>query len=154
MVNRYPKWYAEGSTYPAPAKAATFTLGPNRRSTGWLTTKLNHLTNAPATIVHTRTVGRRARLTVTFDLPDLRYGSAARVLVRRADGTVRLLKIQPNSKGYGVITVGFGRGIVNSVTVIAVNGSTRYSCWQRTSFACNGIPLDQGRRVWFRATLR
>jgi len=151
--NRNPSLYDEGASYPAPVTAPSFTLGPSKRSTGWLQTKLNHLTNAPALIVPGPKAPLQGHLTVDFDLPNLSNGSAARLVIRFKSGAVTWKRVKLSAAGNASVRVGFGRSTVRSVTVIPVNGSSRYTCWQGTNWSCMGVPLDQNRLVLFRARL-
>jgi hypothetical protein len=152
MWNRYKQWYQDGASYPSAATAKAYTLGPGHTSTGWQVTHLNHLAALPATIRPAANASTSAHVTISFDLPNTIYGSAARVLVRTHSGVVAH-RLTLSSGGNGSVRVNFARGTITAVTVIVVNGSGRYSCWNGTQWSCAGTPLDQGRTYQFRASL-
>jgi len=154
MWNRDKLLYHDGALYPPAVAVQRFTLGPSHRSTGWLTLHLNHLANAPAQLIPGSAQPRSGHVTIRFDLPDLVAGSGARVLVRTSAGSVVLHRVALDADGNGSVRVEFGHGLTGNVTLIAVNGSSRYAhCFTGSSWSCSGYPVDQGLAYKVSATL-
>lgn len=151
--NRNKQRYDEGRSYPAPVKVQRFTLGPAHRGTGLLSVRMNHMSNLPAVVQPGSRAPMNGHVTIRFDLPDRSRGPAARVLVRFRSGLVATHQVPLGPAGGGTIRVKFGRGAVSGVTVLAVNGSSRYTCSRGTALSCHGTPLDNGRRYAFSAHL-
>jgi hypothetical protein len=155
MWNRDKALYQEGASLPAAPSAQQFHLGPTRKSTRWLSARINHLTYLPAALVPGTRQPRGGHVTIRFDLPPTSIGSAARVIVRFTGGKVVLHRVTLNSKGNGSLRVAFGHGTTSSVLVILINGSGRYTnCFTAgTQWSCAGTPVDQGKTESFNATL-
>jgi len=153
-LNRRAKTtYNEGATYPNAPLAGKFGLSSTRRSTTWLSVRIDHLANATARITPGASLkASNWRLRVNFNLPNKTRGSAATVQVYKRNGSVAVFPITLNSSGDTTKTFPFSVGSVKYVEVTATNASTRYQCWQGTGWSCLGKPLDQNLAFDFRAT--
>jgi len=133
--------FAEGAGWPRPAAAAV-----RRLSAGSPTARrrlsLDHLTFRQVVARPARDLKGRWRLRVVIDGPRARTAPAAYVVVRTAQGGVRQRPVTLDDTGAGRTTVAFRAGSTRDVHVVVVNGSTRYSCWHRTSWACQGRARD------------
>lgn len=146
--------YSEGEAYrPAPLWTRG-SLGPSRRSSGWQSTSLDHLTSA--TIRFGPASGLRAsswRLRLDLDLPDTARGSAAVVTTRTANGRFRDVPVRLDRSGDARVRVPFSVRDVRYVTVTLVNGSRRLDCDQNTDYACQGDPRDDALPARIRGTV-
>jgi hypothetical protein len=150
--------YADGFAYPASPTARTWALRPSRPSSGWQNPRLSHLANRFYSFKPGKGVRGRAWLRFIVDLPVLKTGPAANVLIFWRTGTTSLLPIRLNRQGNGTRRVTFRRDRVTRVDLILTNSSTRYdltTCWQGwTSYSCGGaLPRDDRRVYRFRADL-
>jgi hypothetical protein len=150
--------YADGLAYPVAPTARTWALRPSRPSSRWQNPRLSHLANRFYSFKPGKGVRGRAWLRFIVDLPVLKTGPAANVLVFWRTGTTSLLPIRLNRFGNGTRRVTFRRDRVTRVDLILTNTSTRYdssTCWQGwTSYSCGGaLPRDDGRVYRFRADL-
>jgi hypothetical protein len=150
--------YADGFAYPAAPTARTWALRPSRPSSRWQAPRLSHLSNRFYSFKPGKGVRGRAWLRFIVDLPVLKTGPAANVLIFWRAGTTSLLPIRLNRQGNGTRRVTFRRDRVTRVDLILTNTSTRYvlrTCWQGyTSYSCGGaLPRDDGRIYRFRADL-
>jgi hypothetical protein len=150
--------YADGFAYPVAPTARTWALRPSRPSSQWQNPRLSHLANRFYSFKPGKGVRGRAWLRFIVDLPVLKTGSAANVLIFWRTGTTSLLPIRLNRLGNGTRRVTFRRDRVTRVDLILTNTSTRYdpaTCWQGwTSYSCGGaLPRDDGRVYRFRADL-
>jgi hypothetical protein len=154
-VNRFPaRFYQEGSTYPAARVTAGYTLRPRAATTGLRSVRILHLASRYYSFTPGRHTSASARLRVGVDLPLVRYGSRASLLVRYTDGTVTPLTIPLDSRGDGSRTVPFGRGTVRAVFLVLTNASARMRCGEGTVYSCEGDGVDDLRYYRFRARLR
>ncbi|MDO9456886.1 MXAN_6640 family putative metalloprotease [Nocardioides sp.] len=142
--------YPEGSVYPLPPVVPRRLSATARRTT--VTTRLDHLTSRAVRLSPRGSLPRGQRLALALDAPDRSRGSAAYLVLTRADGSVQQRQIRLNRRGFGKTRVRFDRS-TTSVTVVLANASTRYRCDRGTTLACEGTPLDQRRRFVFRASL-
>jgi hypothetical protein len=79
------------------------------------------------------------------DGPPARTAPAAYVVVQTTQG-VRERPIALDDSGAGRTTVAFAAGRTRAAHVVVANGSTRYACWRRTSWACQGRARDDDER--------
>jgi hypothetical protein len=154
-VNVFPaSFYEEGAAYPTPPIVRQATLTARRQIVSLLA-QLDHLTSAQHSLRAGAGVGANARLRVTFDLPPRAQGSQATLVVVRANGGLRFVRVALNAQGDGAATVPFGRGTIRSVRVVLANASTRYTnCYVGLPFACYGFPVDDDRVYRYTARLR
>jgi len=136
--------FAEGAGWPRPAAAAVRRLSVDA-PTARRRLSLDHLTYRQVVARPARGLQGRWRLRVVVDGPRARTAPAAYVVVRTTQG-LRQRPIALDATGAGRTTVAFGRGYTRDVHVVVVNGSTRYSCWHRTSWACQGRARDDDQR--------
>jgi hypothetical protein len=153
-VNRIPaSFYAEGAEYPAARPAAGYVLGPSRRSTSWLSYRINHLAHRYLVLKPSGSAAANMRIRVRVDLPNLSTGSVAKVLVRYVGGAYKLRPIALDSAGNGSVVAQLGRGVVKEADLILTNASARFECWEGTNYSCNGRALDDGRTYAFRVNV-
>ncbi|MGH3052375.1 MAG: MXAN_6640 family putative metalloprotease [Gaiellaceae bacterium] len=150
--------YADGFAYPVSPTARTWAIRPSRPSSRWQNPRLSHLANRFYSFKPGKGLRGRAWLRFIVDLPALKTGPAANVLIFWRTGTTSLLPIRLNRQGNGTRRVTFRRDRVTRVDLILTNSSTRYdltTCWQGwTSYSCGGaLPRDDGRVYRFRADL-
>jgi hypothetical protein len=105
---------------------------------------LDHLTYRQVLARPARDLAGRWRLQVTVHAPGSRTAPAAYVVVRTKRGT-RQRPVDIGAAGVGSTSVAFRAGYTKAVHVVVVNGSTRYRCWRRTSWACQGRARDDGK---------
>lgn len=149
---RPAKTYSEGATYPVPF-TPRISLGPKGQTTGWLGTKLHHLSAIYVSYVPGKNAPPARRLLLGVDGPPRGTAPAARVMIRFDGGRVKTEAIRLNKRGNGEVRVPFGRSSVRSVTVAMVNGSTRYTrCSTKTvPYSCGGRSKDDDRLYKVRA---
>jgi hypothetical protein len=147
--------YDEGfaNTYPqAPLSAAAMTLSSASPSRSKSVT-VNHLTSRYYKFTRGAGAGSSARLRFVLDLPATKTGTFASALVFDSGGGVTPYEFSISSVGDGTFNVPFGSNVTR-VDLVLTNGSTRYSCWRGTVYACMGRPTDDGRTYRFTARLR
>src|SRR5919204_900177 len=153
-VNRVPgSFYAEGAEYPAARAAAGYALGPSRHSTGWLSYRIKHLAQRYVVLKPRLTAPPDMHVRVRVDLPNLRSGPVANLLIHYVGGGLSLRPISLDSTGRGSRVVPLGRGAVRRVDLILTNASARFHCWQGTNYSCAGLPVDDLRTYRFVATV-
>lgn len=143
--------YAEGRAWPRPAApAATWRLTRDRpRAATTLT--INHLASRSIRIDPQAGVrGRELHLTV--DGPAARTDPAAYLLVKRP-GKVTKRAISLDAQGRGQLALRLTRS-TRSATVVLVNASTRFSCWHRSTWSCQGRARDDRQRFEVTAVAR
>jgi hypothetical protein len=116
--------------------------------------RILHLASRYYSFTPGRHTSTGAKLRVSVDLPFVRYGSRASLLVRYAGGTVTPVTIPLDSHGDGSRTAPFGRGTVRAVLLVLTNASPRLRCGEGTAYSCEGDGLDDLRFFRFRARLR
>lgn len=143
--------YAEGRSnrYPNAPLADRAVLGAGA-TTGWGTLRLDHLAAGTVRLEPERGLGRAWDVRLELDLPSLVRGGAAVVTAKPRGGRVTSRLVRTDPDGSGTLRVPFGA--TEWVEVTLVNTSSRYRCWQATSFACRGLPLDDRRIFRLRAT--
>ncbi|MDN4173991.1 hypothetical protein QWY28_13600 [Nocardioides sp. SOB77] len=143
--------YAEGraNDYPNAPLADRAVLGRGA-STGWGSLRLDHLAASTIRVRPGAGVPRSGRLSLQLDLPSAARGGTAVVTSKPRGGSVRTRLVRTDRDGDATLRVPFGSTAWVEVTL--ANTSSRYRCWQATSFACMGLPLDDGREFRVRAT--
>ncbi len=96
---------------------------------------------------------KRWRLRVVVDGPSARTSPGAYLVVRTKHGVTKR-PIRLNAKGRGHTSVGFTSRNVVSATIVLVNASTRFSCWHRTTWSCQGRARDDGQSFVVRTIAR
>jgi hypothetical protein len=151
-VNRAPRrFYDEGSAYPAAPLAVRFTL--RNRTERSVSGVQEHLTSDTVRLTPGPSLGRGWQLRVRVDLPPRAYGYGVAVSVYMKSGAKHTTNLAVNAQGQKTRRFGFNSNRVRFVEVTLVNASARYSCWQDTTYACQGTPRDDNRttRAWFKA---
>lgn len=143
--------YGEGATWPAaPASKSWVLTSADRRSSG--TSRINHMASTNVLVrPGTGVAARGWKLRLEVDGPAGTTAPAAYLVVKRRHGIVTK-PIPLNDKGKGRISVPFGSRKVRGATVTLVNASTRFSCWHRTSWSCQGRARDNRERFELTAT--
>lgn len=146
--NAFPsRTYSEGRRWPSPALAGSAVL--SRKSparAGTLT--LNHLSSGHLRLRPDKGLrSKRWKLKVKVDGPSRKASPAAVVTVQLRNGRLVRKTVRLNRNGKGQTKVSFSRRTVRSVTVTAVNASTRFSCYRASpsadpQFSCQGVPRD------------
>ena len=95
-------------------------------------------------------------LELVVDLPAT-SAQDARVVVHLTDGTTSLHPLEQSVDGTHTATVPFTAGEVEDVELVLVNASRQVrSCWTDgfgDTYACRGVPLNDGLRTTYRATV-
>lgn len=143
--------YAEGNSWPAAPMQRSWTLtSTDRRASG--ASRIDHMAASHVLVRPGKGVAARGwKLRLVVDGPGGRTDPAAYVVVKRAKGVVTK-PIRLNAKGKGSISLPFGSRKVRWATVTLVNASTRFSCWHRTSWSCQGRARDNDQRFELTAT--
>lgn len=147
--------YADSASagYPSPPRSRSYRVGP-RRSVGWTTWRIDHLSTRYLSFAPTDRTPARARLRLLVTLP--RHGAHATVVVVRANGTKAVRRLTRDDEGLARRTGAFGREQVRRWHLILSNGSTRTRCWTGDGppfYSCVGSPRDDRRPFEVRARL-
>ena len=51
-----------------------------------------------------------------------------------------------DQRGRGSMTIRFDARRVRGASVTLVNASTRYRCWRKADYSCQGTPRDNGKQ--------
>jgi hypothetical protein len=141
--------YSEGQHWPGAPVAATYRLSPDKRGTGKVPARLDHLTST-SWDVRRGGFGGNWKLLVKVDGPPAWTSPVAHAMMHMRNGKVVRRLVRLNRFGDAKVRLPFN-GAVGRVTVTVANASTRYRCWQGTTFACQGTPRDDGRPFTFAA---
>ncbi len=137
--------YPEGGKWPVAPSTASWTLTKDARQQS-ATTRIDHMASRNYVVRPGDGIsGKRWRLRVTVDGPAKKTAPAAYLVVKRKKGIVRT-PIGLSKKGKGSATVPFGGKQVAWAKVVVVNASTRFSCWERTQWSCQGVARDDNQR--------
>jgi hypothetical protein len=138
--------YPEGKTWPHAAVARHWHLSSaGKRASSRFT--INHLSSRNAVVNPTASLKKkRWMLRVVVDGPDRGSSPAAYVVVKRRHGHAITRAVHLNKSGHGAVKVPFSNRKVKGVTITLANVSTRYTCWKRTYYSCQGRPKDQGKK--------
>jgi hypothetical protein len=137
--------YPEGRAWPTAAVSARWALTRDAPRHHTRTT-IDHLSSHNIAVEPGAGLqGRGWRLRVAVDGPGGRTKPAAIVVSKTGHGIDR--KAVPlNRKGKGHVLVGFSSRRVSWAKVVLVNSSTRFSCWRRTSWSCQGRARDDDQK--------
>jgi hypothetical protein len=146
--------YPEGTHWPSAAVSATHTLGPRRRTASGHV-RIDHLASRNVVIrPGDQLTGTGWRLRVRVDGPRRRTSPTAYLLVQRVDGTLRRLAVPLDEDGVGSRRVDLDPAQVQRAILTLANASTRYDCWEQDfTYACQGVPRDQGKRYEYAVRL-
>jgi hypothetical protein len=147
-------FYTEGANYPRSPIGRSLTLARARAHTPAERVKLDHMTNTYVKFVPGPRVGAGARLTVSVTPPSALSAPAATVVSFARSGAVTKTPIDLTVLGTGSVTVPFARGTISRVVLVLTNASGRYACNERTSYSCEGRPLDDNVQFTYRARVR
>jgi hypothetical protein len=133
--------YPEGGSWPSPRPAASWVLSTSQQRPT-RTLAINHMASRAVQVRPSSTLkSRRWLLRVTVDGPAGRTAPGAAVVIKRRHGvSIKALRLDRTGKGH--IAVPFSATRVRSATIVLVNASTRFACWRRTSYSCQGKPRD------------
>ena len=159
LAKRFPSYLAsglvparsfqEGARFPRTAVSQTWHLGPQQRSTGKRSVRINHLAGRHYAFVPGSRTSKAWKLRVRVDGPGARTGAV--VIVDRKDGTLVRRPVPVAADGSGTVWVTFDRGAVRRVTVTLANTSAQYRCNTGDVYSCNGTSRDDGRTYTFSA---
>ena len=136
--------YEEGHGWPTAPVAATWRLADDHRSAHTRIT-VDHLASRNVLVRPDSGLrDRRWRLKVAIDGPAAATAPAAVVVSRTTKGLQRQA-VTLGDDGRGTVRVGFSARRVSWVKVVLVNASTRFSCWHRTTWSCQGRARDDDR---------
>lgn len=143
-----------GRAYAARARVplSSFILGPGQARRLGRMYRQDHLTTKYVQFRAGRKVSRKTRVRVRVDLPKLKKGPAASLVYQKASGRLVSRSLRLNRAGNGVASAPLGK--VGRVYLVLGNASSRYKCWARKPFSCQGKPLDDNGEYAFRASLR
>jgi hypothetical protein len=147
-ANVFPaKAYQEGKFWPTPQLTDDLVLSStNRTVAGGL--QIAHLAAQHVRVRPDATLGsKKWKLKIKVDGPSRASAPGAVVTVQLKSGKLVRQNIKLNRKGKGSTKVKFSRKKVRSVTVTAVNGSTRFACYTADPsadprFSCQGVARD------------
>ncbi len=142
------KFYPEGKSWKLPpVYGGPLTLTRADRRTGKMGATLLHMSSASWALKSSSSLrNKKWYLKVKVDGPSSFRSPAAYVLVQKRKGFDKKF-VQLNGKGNGQVIVPFSRKKVKAVYVSLVNASTRFKCFKQTRFSCQGLPIDDGRRL-------
>lgn len=142
--------YGEGKAWPAaPSQTWDLTKAASRKAD---TLRINHLASRNVKITPGAGVRKGWKLRIAVDGPSSRTSPAAYLVVRRKNG-ISTNPIPLNGKGVGRALVPFSGRRTYSATVTLVNASTRFSCWHRTNWSCQGRARDDQQRFVLSASV-
>lgn len=145
--NRHPgRSYREGKAYKAKPLAGSKVLAKGG-SKAFRSKPLNHLTSASYRFTPKKSLGSKARLKLSVDMPKKATHPVAVVQVTKKNGRIITSFVSLSKKGNGAKTFGFGG--VKWIEVTLVNASARFvQCGSgRNPYSClGGRPVDQGLR--------
>jgi hypothetical protein len=144
-ANRRPgTTYGEGTAlrYPVANPARTIALKTAKRSSGRITRTVDHLASSTVRFTPASNMtSSRWRLKIKVDL-DSRSRAAALVSVTTRSGRVTTTTVALDAKAQGAVSVPFDVDKVSRVELTTTNASSRYTCWNSTTFSCQGKPKD------------
>ncbi|MCW2793171.1 MAG: hypothetical protein JWO76_2269 [Nocardioides sp.] len=138
--------YPEGKSWPSATIAKHWHLTQARKKAGAAFT-INHLSSRNALVNPTASLKKKSwMLRVVVNGPSRKAAPAAYIIVKRKHGHSIKRAVHLNKKGHGKAKVPFSSKKVKGVTITLANASTRYNCWERTYYSCQGRPKDQGSK--------
>jgi hypothetical protein len=127
--------------------------GSQRQTPKWFT-DLNHMTNLTVRLKPSRGLTKRDwKIRVKVDMPGAKTAPVARLAVYLKGGKVKSSAIRFKKRGFSSKVTGFSSRNVKYVELVVANASRRYRCKQGTVLACEGVPLDDGTRFKFNASI-
>jgi hypothetical protein len=133
--------YPEGKAWPTAPVTATWTLGkdaPRQHAS----LSIDHLSSRNVEVRPAAGLkDKRWRLRVVVDGPSGKTQPAAYVVSSTRHG-IGGTPVRLDDTGRGRTTVGFSARRVSWAKVVLVNASTRFSCWHRTLWSCQGRARD------------
>ena len=152
VANTMPgRSYPEGDRWPTARPARQLRLSAAQRRAS-AEVRINHMASRSVVVRRTADV-RKRHLRITVDGPVGRKDPAAYLVVHQRHGVTQRA-IALDDQGRGRASVDLGRSRARSVTVVLVNASTRFSCWRRTTWSCQGRPQDDAERFAVTAAVR
>lgn len=147
-ANAFPaRAYPEGRSWPSPKPAANLRLSKSKRTeSGTLT--LNHLSSHHVRLRPEKSLrGKSWKLRVKVDGPSRKASPGLVVTTQLRNGKLVRKPVRLNRQGKGQVKVTFSSRRIRSVTVTAVNASTRFACNRPDApadprYSCQGIPRD------------
>jgi uncharacterized protein DUF6055 len=137
--------YPEGGKWPVAPATDAWVLSkadPKQQAT----TKVDHMASRNFVVRPGDGLdGRRWHLRVSVNGPGHGTSPAAYVVVKRKHGLQRI-PVGLSRKGAGSTLVGFNATRVSWAKVVLANASTRFHCWQRTTWSCQGRARDNDTR--------
>ena len=145
--------YPEGDHWTRSPAARTWTLS-KADPRGAATLRINHMASRNVVVRPDAALqDKRWRLKVVVDGPAARTSPGVSLVVRTEHG-LDTRSVRLDDRGRGRTTIAFTSRRVRSATVVLVNASTRFSCWHRTSWSCQGRARDNKAEFEVRAVLR
>lgn len=142
--------YPEGRHWPTATIDDRLRLGRVHRNSGWLTSRLDHLTSRSVAVrVGSEIRPRHWSLRVAASGPRPATSPAVMITRFRADGTPRHHWVPLDSSGKARLRLPAGR-----LVVTVANVSTRFRCWHETTMSCQGRPRDDREPFAVRIKLR
>ncbi|MGI8644786.1 MAG: MXAN_6640 family putative metalloprotease [Nocardioides sp.] len=149
------KTYPEGNKWPSAAVALNTSLSKSSRSTGTVTSTLNHLSSSNVVLRPARSLKQRSwKVRVKIDGPKRKSSPSAYVLVDKKRGPTLKRLVRLDGKGRASVKVDFSRREVKKVTITLVNSSTRFRCFRQAPWSCSGNPKDDGQMFELKAVVR
>jgi hypothetical protein len=141
--------YPEGGAWPAAPVSARWRLSTGSpRAHGRMA--IDHMASRNIKVRPGAALrGKGWRLRVAVDGPPGRTDPAAYVVRQTRRGLERT-PVRLNDDGKGHRLVGFGSQRVSWAKIVLVNASTRFSCWHRTTWSCQGRARDDDQRFVLR----
>ncbi len=139
-ITRPGKYFPEGSAYAANKPGRTIRM-TRKRGTRALRVRLDHLTGRSLRVIPKNLKKKRVKLRVQIS----GKAAAATVLIVQKNGKVKRKTVKVKKSGHGSVRVRFSSKKVRYATVAVANASTRFHCWQRSSYSCQGLSKDDGR---------
>ena len=156
VLNEPQVFINEHPPFPS-VSVAKVRLSNNSDSTKWRGYELDHLSYAPITFRPGDRVGSNARLRITVDGPAPGAHPEVRAMVvKRGGGHGPIQRVHLNRSGRGSIGLDFAPQQVARVVLSLGNASDDFRrCYRRiTPYSCHGgIPVDDGKRFWYRAAV-
>ncbi len=153
-ANVFPgRAYEEGDTWSGSPATQSWRLSKADPRRG-ADLRVNHMASRNVVVRPDPTLkDKRWRLRVVVDGPRDRTDPGAALVIRTRHGVLHRT-IRLNADGRGRTAVGFSSRNVRSVTVVLVNGSTRFSCWHRTTWSCQGRARDNQSKFTVRTVVK
>jgi hypothetical protein len=137
--------YPEGDAWPTAPVAATWSLSKDAPRQQ-IRMAIDHLSSRNVEVRPDAALkDKRWRLRVVVDAPTGKTQPSAYIVARTRSGLDRT-PVRLNHQGKGHALVGFSSKRVSWAKVLLVNASTRFSCWHRTSWSCQGRARDDDQK--------